>query len=254
MHLTLLRDVEPDILALQEVSPSFHRAIDEARLFTWSAFSLSGNPELSASSRSRRLGCSIFGSAPFKLTSTSRLDTLVFPERTLMARIHSGSCPLTVCSMHILPGSSWGVVKPQTMESIARWLSELHGTCIVGMDANAPKVDHPDIERNVWWWAAEPLLLGGNPIHHLKDAFRFYLKTHPAELRAIIQSRPEGPLAVSHVRGSGRKRTECRYDFIYCSSEIIVESVSHMYSESMAAGSDHALVTASLRIALPGAA
>ena len=31
MHLTLLRDVEPDILTLQEVSPSFHRALETAR-------------------------------------------------------------------------------------------------------------------------------------------------------------------------------------------------------------------------------
>jgi hypothetical protein len=140
------------------------------------------------------------------------------------------------------------------MESIARWLSKNRGVVIVGIDANAPKTDHPDISKNSWWWPSEPLLLGGAPLHSLRDALRTYLEAHPSELASIIQARPEGPLALSHIRGNKRKRTECRYDFIYCTREVVVESISYMYNESLEAGSDHALVTAALSIAGPRAA
>jgi hypothetical protein len=135
------------------------------------------------------------------------------------------------------------------MKFIGQWLSEVKDEVVVGMDANAPKSDHPDITRNTWWWPGEPLLLGSAPIHHLMDAFRSFLATHPAELTAIKQLRPNGPLEITHVRGKSLKRTPCRYDFIYCTPSTIVDSISHLYERSLAAGSDHALVMADLRIA-----
>jgi len=42
--------------------------------------------------------------------------------------------------------------------------------------------------------------------------------------------------------------TECRYDFIYVSPGLDVLDVNYLYEESVQAGSDHALVTALLRI------
>jgi hypothetical protein len=41
---------------------------------------------------------------------------------------------------------------------------------------------------------------------------------------------------------------ECRYDFIYNSPEMDVLDVNYLYVESVQAGSDHALVTALLKI------
>ena len=41
---------------------------------------------------------------------------------------------------------------------------------------------------------------------------------------------------------------ECRYDFIYISPGLDVLQVNYLYEESVQAGSDHALVTALLKI------
>jgi hypothetical protein len=134
------------------------------------------------------------------------------------------------------------------MRSIANWLAQLQGDVIVGIDANAPKIDHPELGSNTWWWKDEPLLLGANRVHHLSDALRSYLQDRPDEFARITAARPTGPLAISHVRGNKRKRTECRYDFIYHTPAIRVESISYLYEEAKNAGSDHAIVTAELRI------
>jgi hypothetical protein len=139
-------------------------------------------------------------------------------------------------------------VKPQTLKAIAGWLSSQPGTLIFGIDANTPKTDHPDISQNEWWWKDEPLLLGPTPLHGLKDALRLHLDVHPEALARAVAVRPSGPLAVSHVRGNGRKRTECRYDFIYVTPDIRVHHVDYMFDEAIRSVSDHALVIADLEL------
>jgi len=110
------------------------------------------------------------------------------------------------------------------MRALARRLAPEAGPLILGIDADAPKTDHPDICRNEWWWDDELLLLRDRPVHRLRDAFRLFLHDHPAELARAVSARPRGPLAVSHFRGT-RKRTACRYDFLYVSSGIRVRRV-----------------------------
>ena len=119
---------------------------------------------------------------------------------------------------------------------------------VFGIDANAPKTDHPDISRSEWWWEEEPLLLGATPLHALKDSFRVFLKNHPAEFDRAVEARPAGPLAVSHLRGNHWKMTECRYDFIYVSSHIRVRRVYYRFDNSVKLVSDHAMVVADLEI------
>jgi hypothetical protein len=118
---------------------------------------------------------------------------------------------------------------------------------IFGIDANCPKTDHPDIQRNEWWWEDEPLLLGGEPLHQLHDVFRVHLANNPEELAAVVAVRPNGPLAISHVRGNRRKMTECRYDFIYATPDVGVEKVTYVFDDAIREVSDHALVIADLR-------
>ena len=38
------------------------------------------------------------------------------------------------------------------------WLANKREKVILGMNANTPKVDHPDINKNKWWWDDEPIL------------------------------------------------------------------------------------------------
>jgi hypothetical protein len=117
---------------------------------------------------------------------------------------------------------------------------------VFGIDANCPKTDHPEIRRNEWWWEDEALLLGATPLHQLRDVFRVYLAANPNELTAALAARPNGPLAVSHVRGNRRKMTECRYDFIYATADVAVDKVVYEFDESIRSVSDHALVIADL--------
>ena len=120
---------------------------------------------------------------------------------------------------------------------------------LLGLDANTPKVDHPDEARSEFWWPPhEPLVLGSPAAreHDLSDAFRRWLAANPFELEAIAAKRPAGPLAVTHLRGA--KNIPCRDDQIWVSPEWTVESVRHLTEASFEAGSDHALVSANLSI------
>lgn len=247
-HADVLRSVDCDVLALQEVSTHFHADLQALGLFAWSVSSLALRPSGEDEGRARRVGCSLFGRSPFRLVASDVLAHLAFPERSLVALADSDAGPITLCSFHIPPGASWGEIKPQTLKAIAEWLASHNGRIVFGIDANTPKTDHPDAMSNEWWWAEEPILLGAKPPHPLRDALRVFLEARPDMLATISAERPRGPLAISHWRGRGTKRTACRYDFIYVSPGIVVEDVEYMFDEAVKAGSDHAFVAARLRV------
>ena len=41
-------------------------------------------------------------------------------------------------------------MKPQTVKTVAEWPTTQPAPLMFGIDANTPKVDHPDIARNAW--------------------------------------------------------------------------------------------------------
>jgi hypothetical protein len=169
------------------------------------------------------------------------------PERALIAEVETLTGPLTLCSFHTPPGATWKNKKPESLVVLAKWLALQQTMVIVGMDANAPKSDHPDIEQNKWFWEEEPLMLGARPLHVLRDALRVKLTAQPLEAPHIMPKSPQGPLAVSYNRGWGKKVfIPCRYDFIYITPDFEVSEVRYLYEEAIQAGSDHALVVADL--------
>ena len=247
-HLELLRKVNSDVLALQEVNPKFYNALLNTHFFGCSTFSLALRPPNKTEGKARQLGCALFAKAPFKLSSPFLIEDMPFPERALVAHLDSPDCSINVCSFHTPPGASWKELKPKSHKLLAEWLFSRTSRFILGIDANAPKTDHPDITKNEWWWKDEPLLLGDNPLHGLKDALRVYLGSHPDILQSIKTRCPNGPLARSYVRGNRWKYTDCRYDFIYITPDIKVKSIEYLYEESVKAGSDHALVVGELEV------
>ena len=76
----------------------------------------------------------------------------------------------------------------------------------MGIDRNAPKWERRDLVDDEWWNRWEPLLYGPGRVHDLRDAWRDVLDRDPELLKAILAERPEGPLAVTHVR----RGIECR--------------------------------------------
>jgi endonuclease/exonuclease/phosphatase family metal-dependent hydrolase len=245
-HFEFIRNTDCDLLALQEATSGFHAELARAGLFDWAISSMDLSESLSHLGRSRSLGCSLFGRAPFSLLSAELLSQLTFPERALVVRSVADFGKMTVCSFHIPPGASWGEIKPQTLKAIAEWLTMQSGTIIFGIDANCPKTDHPGPQKNEWWWDDEPALLGANPAHSLRDTLRTLLNSRPEVLDQIRSQKPCGPLAISHYRGRGKSKTACRYDFIYVSQDLAVHDVKYLYDEAVVAGSDHALVVARL--------
>lgn len=244
-QLGLLRHIAGDLVALQEVSANAYSELVANKPFAWSAFSLDLRPPLMGEGMSRRLGCAVFGQHPFRLRKHSLLEQASFPERALVVEVDSPSGPLSICSFHAPPGVNWKERKPQAFMVLTEWLATHPERTLVGMDANAPKTDHPDITQNQWWWKEEPLLLGARPLHNLNDVLRTWLAAHPIEAEQLYTLRPQGPLAISYDRGK-KSSIPCRYDFIYVTPDFTVTKVDYLYCEALEAGSDHALVVAEL--------
>ena len=176
------------------------------------------------------------------------MPDLPFPEKCMIVDAELDETLIKVCSFHTPPGASLKELKPQSLMVLAEWLKVGDRPIVLGIDANAPKVDHPDIKKNEWWQSDEPKLLGGKRIHDLRDAFRDYLMGNPDMRETIVQDRPEGPLPVSHITGKGRKLTKRRYDFIFITPDIKLKSVEYLFEEACEAGSDHALFYAKLEV------
>jgi hypothetical protein len=70
-HAELLRRVDTDLLALQEISQGFYQELTGTGLFDWSAFSLSLRPPQREEGRSRRLRCAVFGRSRVKFVRLS---------------------------------------------------------------------------------------------------------------------------------------------------------------------------------------
>jgi exonuclease III len=249
--LDLIGKIDPDVLALQEVNPKFHSELSKMGVYDWAASSLSLRPPLMSDPLYKKRGCSLFGRPPFVLSALSVLEIPEYADQTLVVEIHSPGGALTACSFHTPPGSNpkHGNKKGEFLKSIAEWLAPRESRTIFGIDANTPKIERLDIEKNVWWRRKyEPLLLGGpcQRLHKLRDSYREYLEENQELKRKVPE---EGPLAKSYVRrGKGGKEIGCRYDFIYATPDIRVRCAQYRYDESRAAGSDHALVFADLEL------
>lgn len=243
-QIKLLSSIDADIFLLQEVHKDFFRNLKKTGSFNWSTFSLRHRPPKPGEGIKKNLGCAILGKTG-KFLESYLLETVKFPERTLIAKVELESTIFTFCSFHIPPGASWKEIKPETMKLISSWLRDNEEKTVFGIDANTPKTDHPIYRKNEWWWKDEPILMGHNPLHELKDVYRIYLNKNPEIYEKIVRKRPEGPLAVSYRRGT-KAKVPCRYDFIYATADLKQLFVDYCYDKATNAGSDHAIVLAEL--------
>jgi hypothetical protein len=183
------------------------------------------------------------------------------PERTLVAKFAIDDVAFTVASLYTVTGDvrspTWGPqAKRETHRTWATWLSEQAERTVVGVDANSPKVDHPDEMQNVYWgeeygfdYQGERLLFDRRHAPHvLRDVYRRFVEASSLRLQQARSERPNGPLAVSHVN-LGRER---RYDFLLTTPDIEIYEASYR-SDLIAPGSpsrlsDHAPVVATLGV------
>lgn len=190
-----------------------------------------------------------YASAVIVRTKSARLEGLGVvpdvpsPERAAIASVTLNGRRLWVGSWAAPPGVTWGAAgKGRQVSRFAAWLRDRPGPVVVGIDRNAPKWERHELAEDEWWNKWEPLLYGAERVHDLRDAYRAHLQANPELADRVRVSRPDGPLAVTHQR----RGVACRYDAIYASPEFTVEDVEHHWDTARAAGSDHALVRATL--------
>lgn len=248
-----------EIVALQEVNANSIEDLCEAAGLDWYRSALELRPPGDHEGPGRRLAAAVAGRGAPPL-SVQLIPGVPVPERTLAADFGDH----IVCSFHAPPGVSWFIDKARQAVAIARWLADVDKPVWFGIDANTPWIDHPDFSETVTHWhtgsddldgePGDDLLVGPDKIHDLEDAFRGYLRNNPEIAAGIAAENPEGPLAVSHRTGKRRDSAgnPQRYDAIWTSPEFEVGDVAYHYDSSIEAGSDHALVTAWLGLALAG--
>lgn len=240
-QLALLADQHTDIALLQDVGPSAVRAVVDSRLWShvMDAWSLPFSSPVA-----RRSGCLIAAADDWQPIPMPTHDPLL-AHRSLAVTAAFGGTTVTLLSCYAPTNSGQGRTgRPRYFSSLASWLSAMATPVVLGMDANGPRMDHPDIGQTKWWNEEEALVFGTGA--QTEDVLRLWYADHPAELKRRTQYYPHGPLADSYHRGRKGKYLRCRYDSIRVSPAINVTDVHYLYDEAIRAGSDHALVVADI--------
>jgi endonuclease/exonuclease/phosphatase family metal-dependent hydrolase len=133
------------------------------------------------------------------------------------------------------------------LRGIARFLSTADDG-LIGVDANGPKFERPDVASNEYWREGrsddrEEYLLHDpqRAPHAYRDALRLYLGPIHGD-NGFSPVSPDGPLAISHLR---RYTVPCRYDFIFTSGLNPTEAPAY---PEIGKASDHAPVIAKLTL------
>jgi len=248
-QLTLLDELNPEVLLLQELTPTGLGMLQEEGWSGVPALQLLPDGHLGrAKGRPVRFSCAVLTRGQWRLAGvTTDLDT-PSPERWLTARIARDGVVVDVGSFACPPGVAWGAMKAEQGRRIATWLASRPGPTIAGIDRNGPKYEHADGSVELWPHDA-PELLGTESAHRCRDAVSVLYEREPLRREQAAAQRPDGPLAVSYIRGHpGQRQTSCRYDAVYISDDVTVEDVRYLYDESIEAGSDHAAIVARLTL------
>jgi len=141
--------------------------------------------------------------------------------------------------------------KVRTYRALEQWLRRAPHPVVVGIDGNcwidgsvddlygAPVVPAGPQE------AVNRFFHDGPSRHGVRDVYREWLFEDPDRLEAVERRRPNGPLAVTFVRGASRKVAD-RFDAVMASTDVRVRHVDHSYDDAVSAGSDHSYVHATL--------
>lgn len=179
-------------------------------------------------------------------------------EALVAADVRVGPHIVTVVSAHPPHAASrsdeeraWRVEgKLRTYAALERFVTPLD-LAIVGMDANA-WLDYEPFEPKRWDDGSEQAAVTRffhetPPRHGLHDALRVWFTNNPDAFAEVRHRRPNGPFAMTHVRGGNRPVAE-RFDVIMVKSQFDVMAIEHSYEDAVTTGSDHAYVLADLSL------
>lgn len=249
--LSQLGEAEATVFALQEVSPEHHAALATAFPASGYACSLDLRSPRRYEGGNRRMGCAIAVTNGLSLGERLLIPDTPLPERTLVAEVRARDTAFLAGSFHAITGVGYKKSKPLMFQAITRFLEDRRLPTVFGIDRNAPKIDRWPLSASEWWWPRpneEPLLFGAKAPHDCRDAFLAHLAMKPEMLARVQAERPDGPLAVTHLRGSSK--VPCRYDAVYVSPEWCVASVMHRFDGAIRELSDHAVVVAEMDLVI----
>lgn len=174
-----------------------------------------------------------------------------YSGRSVLAEIALNGEPLVVGSFHGTPGTGkvGGVEvhewKPFFPGAVAVELAGIKSPFIFGIDANEPESE--TVDSITFHWATDrsgvkkaEALLGLDPMHRGRDLFREWLTTsggEPASAEVLLATYAPSP------------EFQRRFDSIWATPEFGLDEFETHLDEVVAAGGDHAMLVADLRLA-----
>ena len=245
-RLDFLNSLEWDVLALQEVSSAAWQVFSENGLTEGGFCSLEG---FGVDSK-KAYGVALLVQNGFSLRDPELLPGNPQIRRALAAKLYGLENPVNVLSWHAPNAASSGAeFKMKGYKAIIGWINSKKGSIVIGFDGNHWNISSELDLLNVEYeeqssFFLENWFFGDEPPHRLRDALIDYYRNNPTIYADAVKERPQGPLAVSYIRG----KTEDRFDYIFISDDFEVSNCRYDYKGAMAAGSDHALVYAELEV------
>ena len=247
-QLELLDASGAGLLLAQEVTAASLERLREAGWVGASALELLADNHVERGGVRPRFACAVLTRAPVVLVEAAVLGDAPSPVRTLVSTVEVESQQVHAVSAALPPGSLWGrSAKQGQARVLAEHLAGRAGPVVVGMDRNGPKFERWDPADTVWWREDAPELFAADAAHGLADVLVTLHAHQPDRAGRARSVRPDGPLAVSYVERRANPPVERRYDVILASRHWHVAEVTYDYDGAVAAGSDHALVTARLQ-------
>lgn len=246
-RIAFLQTFDWDILTLQEVSQKAWREFEKSGLFELGYYSLEGfdlDPQ-----GYRKHGVAILVSHGLTLRQPRLIPGLPKPERALSLQVDGLAHPIEVISWHAPNAAGEGSeTKMQAYRAISSWLTEKNSRTVLGFDGNSWNTtielerETPANETDPYY--EEKLFFSKGAPHHLVDTLQAYYKNNSEAYQVVKQERPDGPLALSFVRGSQKDR----FDYIFASPDFEVIRCDYDYKGGKNAGSDHGIVIAELSV------
>jgi hypothetical protein len=251
--LGLIEQLDCDLVLLQEVMPGGCDLLERRTGFEHVFHSRTLRPHAADEGTSRARHCAILAGSRFSVvTGATLLPEAPATERTLTVGLRlDDKAQVDAGSFHFVAGSDakWGrAAKGLNFRVVTDWMARFPATGVAGIDANSPKLDHPDLVRNVYFGGEiqrEYILHDrARAAHELRDSLRTWLDGNPDKMEEIRRSRPDGPLAVSHInRGNPR-----RFDFVFLAALFDPTNVSYEYEAARNVGANHAPVIVDVEV------
>jgi len=221
------------IIVLQEVVPHYLESINNYFEKDYNLFySLSKRVPSSFDGKERKLGVMIIAPKKYDVNFFDVLNRTPFPDRTTHLEIEKAGNKISLFGLHSLTGVDYKKTKSVQYYSFAEAVS-LFKPDFVMIDANEPKIDHPEINETEYFNNRDK----GN------GARTFFQELHNNGLVDSFRSLSDSqsvPLIVSH---KVNQKFDRRYDFIFVNHQKFeILNVEYLYEDSIKAGSDHAMV------------